>query len=612
MRATIAVSAALCLVLALSAQAFGDETVQTDWAGGGGVLGPVTQWGNLFSTAQGIDWASPPGALALLSALPYPHSVTSSYGEPACVDAGDLDGDRDPDLVGAAYQGGAVAWWENDGSGGGWVEHTIATGFGGAASVHVADIDADGDADVAATAEGSHTVAWWENDGAGGGWTAHIVDATASGPYCVCSADFDGDLDLDLCGALFYPADIVWWENTDGAGTAWVKHTIDPSFIGAWWTVAVDIDADTDLDIVGAGFGAGDVCWWENGGNGSTWTKHIICDSFPHALNVRAADMDGDGDPDAVGASNDGRLAWWENDGPTGTWAEHPVDEGLAGPFSARVADLDGDLDADVISNERNGDRVMWYENVAAGTSWLRHPVDETSDGPNDVLAADVDGDGAQEVIASFSWDNSVLWYEPVSECVTAGSLDSSVLDSGGPVEGWGSITWNCTTPAGTSVSVEVRASNDSGNLGAWSEVAASGDDLSAYVADGTRYFQYRISLATANASTSPGVDEIRVAYDSSTDVGEGDSGQVRFPSCGMLNSPSRSDAATIRFTIPSECAIELSIYDASGRMLETVAKGTYPAGVHAATVRGLLNGIYLYSLRAGEFRGAGKMVVTP
>jgi hypothetical protein len=603
------VSMHLAVLLTVPAQ--GEEARQADWSGGDGLPGPVTQWGNRFADAQSIDWADPSAGLTLLPALPYPHQVTTTFGEPACVDAADLDGDQDIDLVCAAYQGDEVAWWENDGAGGGWIQHTIATGVSSAASVHAADIDGDGDMDVAATAEGAQTVAWWENDGAGGGWLAHPVDTSIGGPFCVCSGDFDGDQDLDLCGAAFYAADIVWWENTDGAGNIWIRHTIDPTFQGAWWTVAADIDDDTDLDIVGAAYAAGDICWYENGGNGATWTKHFICPTFPYALNVRAADMDGDNDLDVVGASNAGVVAWWENEDPAGAWVQHPIDSGLDGPFSLRVIDLDGDDDQDVITNERDADRVRWYENVdSRGGVWLAHLVDETSDGPNDVLAADVDGNTVPEIIATFSWDGSVVWYEPASEYADSGSLESSILDGGGPVPDWGSIAWNCATPAGTSVSVEVRGSSDPGAMGPWAEVMSSGDDLSDYIVGGTRYLQYRVSLATTEGAVSPGFQDIFVAWEYLSGVAEDGTVRTAWPSCSAASNPSRPGAAAIRFAVPSESDVELGLYDIGGRRLATVVRGHYPAGEHLAPVRGLTGGIYLYSLRVGEFRETGKIVM--
>ncbi len=611
MRFVTATGTVAYLALALAAPALGAEALQTDWSGGGGVAGPVADWGTLFASAQGIDWASPPGGLTLLAAMPTAHTVTSTFGEPACIDYGDLDGDQDPDIVGAAYQGNQVAWWANDGTGGGWVEHTIATDFPTAASVHVADINGDGYLDVAATSEDSSTITWWENDGSGGGWIAHVVDASVNGPFSVCSADFDGDLDVDLCGAVFYAGDILWWENTDGIGTTWVEHTVDAAFSYAWWAVAARIDGDDDIDIVGAAYGAGDICWYENMGTGATWTKHFICASFPQALSCRAADMDGDTDLDVVGASYAGRVAWWENDGAGGTWTEHAVGASLAAPFSSRVADLDGDADNDVISNERDGDRVMWYENVdALGRVWLRHEVDGTSAGPNDVLAVDVDGDQALEVLASFSWDNSILWYEPSSAYVASGSLESSILDCGDPVGNWGSISWASATPPETSVGVEVRASGDAANMGAWSAVVASGDDLSSYVADGTRYFQYRLLLATTEVLASPTVEELHIAWATSSGIGEVDLTPGAIPSCATVFNPSLAGDVAFHFTLPSRCEVALDLYDVSGRKLKTVAQGAYPIGTHTATTKGLLAGVYLYELRAGAFRSGGKIVV--
>jgi len=611
MRSITALGLAMCLVPLCAAPVQGEAAQQTDWSGGTGALGPVTQWDNRSAAASGIDWADPAGELTLLSALPHPHEVTSTFGEPACVDAADLDGDLDIDLVCAAYQGHEVAWWENDGAGGGWVQHTIATGFTEAASVHAADIDGDGDIDVAATSEGGHTVAWWENDGAGGGWVPHVVDAAVNGPFCVCSADFDGDQDLDLCGAVFYASDIVWWENMDGVGHTWTPHTVDPSFSYAWWTVAADIDDDGDMDIVGAAYSAGDICWYENSGDGATWTKHFICATFPHALNVRAADLDGDDDLDVVGASYAGNIAWWENDDPTGTWAQHPIDSGLSDPFSSRVADLDADGDQDVITNERDGNRVLWYENVAAsGEVWLKRVVDETSDGPNDVLAADVNGDLIPEIIATFSWDGSILWYEPASEYAAGGSLESSILDGGGPVPDWGAITWNGTTPPGTSVVVQVRAAADPADLGPWIDVTSSGDDLSDYIVNGTRYFQYRVSLATSDALVSPALQDLGIQWEYASAVSDGDSPRDARAWCSAAGNPARPGEAAIRFAVPCASEVDLALYDISGRKLATIVRGHYPAGEHVAPVEGLGSGVYLYALRVGELREAGKIVL--
>jgi hypothetical protein len=294
-----------------------------------------------------------------------------------------------------------------------------------------------------------------------------------------------------------------------------------------------------------------------------------------------------------------------------GTWAQHAIATGLGGPFSSRVIDLDGDGDQDVVTNERDSDRVLWYENVdSVGDVWLMHMVDETSDGPNDVLAADVDGDLVPEIIASFSWDNSVVWYEPASDYAASGSLESSILDGGGPVPDWGTITWNCTAPAGTSVGMQVRAATGSGAMGAWIDVASSGDDLSDYIASGLRYFQYRVSLATTDAAISPRFQDISVQWEYISAVGEDDRAGSTRPSCFGASNPSQPGSATIKFTVPVAGEIELALYDVSGRKLATVAQGQYPAGEHMATVRGLASGVYLYALRMGEGRYVNRIVL--
>ena len=448
-------------IIALSAGAWANEAAQTDWSGGPGIPGPVTQWQDRFASSQALDWAALPGGLVLLAAMPIGHPATTFFAEPAGVAAADIDEDTHLDIISVAFAGHDVAWFENDGTGGGWTKHLIAEGFEGVVSVSAFDLDGDDDIDVAATAEEAHEVAWWENDGAGSGWL------------------------------------------------------------------------------------------------------------------------------------------------------KHQVASGLATPFSCRLADLDGDADLDVIGNDGDGNRVKWWANVdGLGTRWLEHLVDSTSSGPNDVLAADMDGDEHPEVIGSLSWDHSILWYEPVSDYAGSGALESSILNAGRSEVNWGTIDWSCITPPNTSVMVEVRASSDPGDMGSWSAVASSGEDLSAYVSDGDAYFQYRVSLGTTDSTIAPSFDHIQVGWDhiSGVDADAYETGW--FLASAATPTPSVSGSAAIRFTVPYACEIDLSLYDAQGRRITTIAQGHHTAGDHVATVSGLGGGVYYYGLSAERIERAGRLVV--
>ncbi len=476
-------SSAFCMIwlilILLTGAVAAEEAIQTDWSGGPGVAGPQRPWQDRFDASRAIDWSGAPGALHLLTAMPAEHTVTSTFGEPAGVAAADLDGDTDLDIVSVAFQGHAVAWWENDGTGGGWIEHPIAGDFHGACSIHCADLDGDTDIDVAATAEESNAVAWWENDGTGGGWTEHVVDPSIGMPFSICAGDYDRDNDPDLCSAAFGAGDIVWYENTDVVGHTWVRHDIDINFPGAWWARSADMDDDQDPDVVACSYYLHDVVWYENDGSGGTWTQHTIDASFASPVNLRVVDLDGDFDPDVLAVSYAGSIAWWEN--IAGGWTKHVIAAELDHPFSCRAADLDNDGDPDVIGNERDANRVLWWENVdALGTLWLTHVVDETCSGPNDVLAADLDGDALDDVIATYSWDNTIAWYKDGDDYAASGWLESTILDLGEPVLAWGAIDWQGTTPPATATNVLVRASSDPQVMGPWTQVAFSGDDLSA------------------------------------------------------------------------------------------------------------------------------------
>jgi hypothetical protein len=154
-----------------------------------------------------------------------------------------------------------------------------------------------------------------------------------------------------------------------------------------------------------------------------------------------------------------------------------------------------------------------------------------------------------------------------------------------------------------------VRASNDPDHMGVWVAVP-SGDDLSAYIADETRYFQYRVTLATTDDLVSPSVEEIRVDWDTPSAVDEGGLFGDRFLSCAAIPNPASWDAARIHFAVARAGRVELVLYDAAGRKLGTLAEGIFRAGEHTVAATGLASGVYLYRLTAGESLRTGKLIV--
>src|SRR5262249_33792647 len=147
----------------------------------------------------------------------------------------------------------------------------------------------------------------------------------------------------------------------------WTKHSIVTGFDLAAGLDTGDLDGDGDLDVVGAGFLANEISW---GGNAdrhrASWTKHLVNNDFTFAILGSAAAMDADGDLDLVGAAhNQGEISWFENqDGHGLQWFEHSVTTGFDIVTSSVPADLDQDGDLDILGAAAVEDAIKWWENA--------------------------------------------------------------------------------------------------------------------------------------------------------------------------------------------------------------------------------------------------------
>ena len=82
--------------------------------------------------------------------------------------------------------------------------------------------------------------------------------------------------------------------------------------------MAIDLDNDNDLDVIGTSQGNNEVSWWRNeGGNPVTWTKYVIDGNFSRVWPLYAGDLDGDSDIDVVAASGyagNNEVKWYRNE----------------------------------------------------------------------------------------------------------------------------------------------------------------------------------------------------------------------------------------------------------------------------------------------------------
>ncbi len=294
--------------------------------------------------------------------------IPGTYDGARSIEVVDIDRDGDNDLLTSAENIDDISWWENvAGDGSTWTKNTIRNDFPQVKRAVAADVDGDGDPDVMGASLIAKDITWFANDGDGGTWTPTIIEDNFDRANSVFGADIDGDGDIDAIGSADTSDDIAWWENTSGDGSTWSAiHIIDPFYSGASYVSAADVEGDGDLDVLGAAEGADEVTWWENdNGDGSSWTKHTI--SFINqATSILGVDLDNDGDTDILGTGfkDGGKLHWWENIGGSGlNWAEHVITDFFDGANWVDAADMDGDGDLDIMATAQMDNDIAYWAN---------------------------------------------------------------------------------------------------------------------------------------------------------------------------------------------------------------------------------------------------------
>lgn len=311
----------------------------------------------------------------------------------------DMDGDCDLDVVVAFSEGDAnnsIEWYENSDEWA-WPVHVVdSIYYPDWISVDAGDMDGDGDIDIIALESsgwwGSGEMSLFENTG-DDIFSKHVI---SNGGIAVFLEDIDGDDDLDIVSEdLNHPA---WHENI--GNNEFITHQISSELFG-YGVIAVDMDDDGDIDIL-ADTGPvndypHDLCWFENDGSNNFPSCNIIENDIALS-SVFASDIDMDGDMDIVVAEND-NVSLFNNNGEQ-DFEELELTKTAFQATNAVYSDMDGDGDMDVVSRYAN--TIAWYENDG-NQQFTTHIVEESVYINNHTLyAEDIDGDNDVDIIYGF------------------------------------------------------------------------------------------------------------------------------------------------------------------------------------------------------------------
>ncbi|WP_158222753.1 FG-GAP-like repeat-containing protein [Rhodopirellula sp. MGV] len=234
------------------------------------------------------------------------------------------------------------------------------------------------------------------------------ISLESDNPRSVFPADLDADGDMDLVGASDHDDTLAWYEN-DG-DQIFARHAIDETLDAAWDAVVADIDGDGDLDIVSASRGDATIAWFENDGN-QEFVKHVISTSVSNALTVTTADLDGDGDLDIVAGGREANTIFlFLNDGNQ-VFSESIASSEASGVETVKVVDLDRDGDLDLLASLVFSNSLVWLENDG-NLNFSTHTVDSATPGASFITAVDLDADGDLDVLGTGSFGNELRWFE--------------------------------------------------------------------------------------------------------------------------------------------------------------------------------------------------------
>lgn len=594
------------------------KQIQSDWMGGSGIQGPVSQWGTRYYSGDSITAATQGQVSLVATSWDYSqwvkHSIEVNPGIIRCTQGllpADIDKDGIEDVV--AHTNDTVVWYKHDGNYG-FTKNIIgpASVVGGkmTSCVFPCDLDKDGDIDVLVATSGIG-VGWFKNS-LPGAWGYNKIDSTHA-YHRVTAADIDLDGNMDVIASIdstspftgtiyifknggsqnFSVAQsIVTWDG------GWRVYTVDfnkdgypdlysvylntdiylndktghfnrsfyadlwggsPDFDGAWPS---DINMDGNMDLVCGSVNTTDYGFhaFLGDGLGNFTDSLLVSNMLPYTDGSMARDVDLDSLPDIVGTYT--QVGWLRQTGNL-TFAPYGIDSSLT-------------------------KESHWVYATPFGNQCV----------PTIDLLVTQEGE-------HMAYENKI-----VKGFASPGNLTSSVLKLSDTLKSAMYFGWSACVPGDSTLAFWWRADSLASTIDTqawWGPYYAIKDTDSVKIPlyyHCARYFQYKAEFWQQNMPAEiASLYEVWVGYDTCQPAGVEEAKTVQNFSLQVIGnrillSPNKKLNN-----------VELSIYNTAGELVQTVYKGPLDVKSYTFIPKLRTKGVYLVTLKHSGKTETVKMV---